>query len=104
MHLRHARDAEGRPIAIAVDADSAPFAAFLTEEVHWTAYAETLLSGARAGASAEAATGNAYAVEFADEMVTVEHLHLPDRPPLRLHSADFIAAMTAWRDFLIGNP
>ncbi|GEM_PF-5973475 len=102
MDLTFSHDAEGRPVAAAAPGKSSEtndLAAFLTEEVHWPHYAALLLEQAAADpvGPAATATGNAYAVTFDTDIVTIEHLHIPKRKPIRLARTDFVAMMTAWR-------
>ncbi len=104
MGLAFSHDAEGRPVAAALGEVNASndLAAFLTDEVHWPHYATLLLDQAAAepGGSGATATGNAYAVTFDADTVTIEHLHIPERKPIRLARTDFVAIMTAWRAHL----
>lgn len=107
MGLVHGRDPEGRPLATADDgtADSAALAGFLTQEVQWPDYADLLRERAEdavAGRTAESTSGNAYGVDFARDAVTITHLHLADRVPVRVAPAAFIAALRAWAAFLRG--
>ncbi len=104
MDLVFSHDTMGRPVAAAKGTASGPndFAAFLTEEVHWPFYATQLLDQVTSATvdPAKAATGNAYAVTCDGQTVTIEHLHIPGRCPIRLARADFVATMTAWREHL----
>jgi hypothetical protein len=90
---RHEHD--GRPVARATDAsaESRVLADFLTQDVPWPDYAETLTV---AGAEI---TGNAYAVAFGAENVTLTHLHLPD-VAVQVPRARFVAALNEWAAFL----
>lgn len=85
----------GRPVAQAADAsaESRVLADFLTQDVPWPDYAETLTA---AGAEI---TGNAYAVAFGTVTVTLTHLHLPDIM-VRVPRARFVAALNEWAAFL----
>ena len=85
------RESDGRPVARPADAsvESRTLADFLTQDVPWPDYAETLTA---AGAEI---TGNAYAVGFGTETVTLTHLHLPD-VMVRLPRARFVAALNGW--------
>ena len=104
MGLAFSHDAEGRPVAAAPgkSSEANDLAAFLTEEVHWPHYAALLLEQAAADpvASGPMATSNAYAVTLQTDIVTIEHLHIPTRKPIRLARTDFVAMMTAWRAHL----
>ena len=90
------RESDGRPVARADDAseESRVLADFLTQDVPWPDYAETLTA---AGAEI---TGNAYAVGFGVDTVTLTHLHLPDAPVVRVPRARFVAALNGWAAFL----
>ncbi len=94
--LSFARDADGRPVARPADpsAESAALAGFLTQDVPWPDYAETLTV---AGA---VVTGNAYAVTFGDDAVTITHLHLPDAAEISVPRERFVAALNEWATFL----
>lgn len=89
------RENDGRPVAQAADAsaESRVLADFLTQDVPWPDYAETLTA---AGAEI---TGNAYAVAFGADTVTLTHLHLPD-VMVRVPRARFVAALNEWAAFL----
>lgn len=91
----YGRENDGRPVAWPTDAsaESRVLADFLTQDVPWTDYAETLTA---AGAEI---TGNAYAVAFSAESVTLTHLHLPD-VMVRLPRSRFVAALNEWAAFL----
>lgn len=101
--LTFSRAADGRPTAHATDAPASRLAEFLTEEVHWPHYAAALAETAERanrGGSAPAASGNAYAVSFADGNATIEHLHQPDRPTTTVPLPQFIACLCAWERHL----
>lgn len=107
MDLVFSHDADGRPMAAArgTASGTGDLATFLTEEVHWPFYASLLLDQATAApdSSPITATGNAYAMTCDGDTVTIEHLHIPGRRPIRLVRQDFVATITAWRAHLEGG-
>ena len=108
LALIFGQDAEGRAVAEPESRDGTQatchaLAAFLTEEVRWPHYAALLLdqaTEARTAAAGEAATGNAYSLSFSTTEVVIEHLHLPDQPPIHLPLESFIEVLSGWFNHL----